>query len=345
MKTILQLEKLFDDASQAVARATSEETRNRATKDLKRVALQLATAKARIEMRAEEEEEEEEKSEEDSADDEEEEEKASSKKADDEPKKPLMKKSVKAEKADDEGDDADSDDGDSGDAEEEEEEKYEEGEEEEEKADDEDDDSASSDSDDSDADSDMGEEEEEKAMLSAKSGLYTPKSLYQLAKRITGKNGVSQVFGALDALGLQKGVNEKLNARIKKLEAGNRAEKVNAMLVQARREGKINKAAMSSLREQGMRDPKWLKGHLDVLPARVRTLEEGVAEGKSYAGNAKDETSTKKGQELIESQGLNDEQKRMLTAMSAGTGQDLDDFVESMNKTRQRLRVVGGKGK
>lgn len=95
------------------------------------------------------------------------------------------------------------------------------------------------------------------------------------ARRATGQRNVKAIVGALQAMPARLKSADKVVAKVEKLEAANRRSSVNAMLNEAKRAGKVTPAQMSSLREQGMKDPRWLKGHLAVLPRVVRSKEAG----------------------------------------------------------------------
>ena len=114
-------------------------------------------------------------------------------------------------------------------------------------------------------------------MLSAKSGLYTADRLYRLGKQITGKSKLQDVFTALAGIGDRVKEGDKLRGRVVKLENEARSARVDGMLAKARREGRVTKPQIASLRTQGMRDPKWLRLHLATLPKLVTTLEDGAA--------------------------------------------------------------------
>lgn len=116
------------------------------------------------------------------------------------------------------------------------------------------------------------------AALGGKSGLYTSDRLFRLAKQVTGKSDIAEVFGALDAIGQRAKNHDKIQARLASLEKEQRAAKVDKMLRTARSEGRVSSKQGTSLRAQGMKDPKWLRGHLSTLPKLVRTTVEGHEE-------------------------------------------------------------------
>lgn len=84
------------------------------------------------------------------------------------------------------------------------------------------------------------------------------------ARRATGQRNTKAIVGALQAMPARLKSADKVVAKVEKLEADNRRTRVNSMLDKAKRQGKVTPAEMSSLREQGLKDPQWLKGHLAV---------------------------------------------------------------------------------
>lgn len=124
-----------------------------------------------------------------------------------------------------------------------------------------------------------GEEdaEEAKAFYSAKTGLYTPQRLVRLCQQVTGKKGIREMFGSLDAMGIRVKSAVKTEKRLARLEGENRKNRVEKMLAQAKRDGKITRAQVDNLRAKGMADPKFLKGFLADLPKIIRTVDDGPA--------------------------------------------------------------------
>ncbi len=117
-----------------------------------------------------------------------------------------------------------------------------------------------------------------KAFASGKAGsIYSPSRMLRLARQVTGVKGgsVREVFGALEGLGKRLSSADAVKGRVAKLEQQSRAQRVDGMLAKAKAAGKISPPEMASLRAKGMSDPKWLKGHLGVLPKRIRTVAEG----------------------------------------------------------------------
>lgn len=135
------------------------------------------------------------------------------------------------------------------------------------------------------------EEEEEKAISKAYAAadkafakavrddpgllLRRPSALLREAMKATGQGGASATMGALSGLRATIRAQEKTAERVGKLETESRETRVNNMLAKAARAGKVTRAEVTSLKAQGMKDPAWLKGHLAILPAKVRTTEDG----------------------------------------------------------------------
>ena len=203
--------------------------------------------------------------------------------------------------ADDDSDDSDDDDSDDGD-----------------------------DEDDSDDDEDDDEEEDEeeeekaaKAFVGSKKGAYTPKSLFQLAQKITGKKGASEVFGALTAIQSRVENAEKVEARLGKLENSGRKSKVDALISDARKAGKLTKKMIPALRAQGMKDFKFLKAHLAALPKLVRDHDEEFVPGMSEGGAPTGAPDTAAQLAMMSKGGhLNKDQEKILNAAMANLGED-----------------------
>lgn len=173
------------------------------------------------------------------------------------------KKTKKVEETEERSDDEDE--------EEEESAEEEESEEEEQRMDDDEDDD-----DDDDSSVSTGSSVDEKAeatFLSSKSGLQTPARLLRLCKQVTGKENIGEVFGALDAMGIRLKSAAKTEKRVAKLELINTKTKVNALLAKAKDDGRVSPAQVQALREQGMKDPSWLKGYLATLAPKVNQDE------------------------------------------------------------------------
>ena len=293
--SLLKLQKERDDALKAVASAESDKARTKALGDLDKASLALAAFQTRIEaakkVKTVKKEERYEEEE------------------DDEPKKPAEEEEEEDGSSSDSSDSSDSSSDDS--YSEEEEEKAEEEEEEAEE------------------ESEEEEEEKAKALLGSKSSAYSFMNLFALGQRITGKKGVREVFGALDAIDVRLKAAAELEKRVDKLEARQRKERVDALLSSARRDGKITQDAIASLKIKGLSDPRWLKAHLEALPKRVRTLDEGPATGQAFDGG-------KDGEERrsahLSAQDLSSEQRKMIEAMCNGTGKTFDEFLAEMNK-------------
>lgn len=322
MATLLQLQKRRDDALAAVKSAKSEDVRDKALEALAVAKHDLDSFKSTLDSKTIKTVKKEERyEEEDESEDEEEDEGA-------EPKKPM---------SDDDGDDDDDDDDD---------------------GDDDDDDSDDSEEDE-DADEDEEEDEEEdededeearaSALAAAKSVLVSAKksgdkalisnaraafkSIKSVIKhsrsfsaevaKVTGRKSRKGSVGALSALKATAASTAKLSADVARIKSQKRREKVDSMLADARRDGKVAKAQVAALRAQGIKDPKWLRGYIDTLPKRVRLIEDGAMQGKDGEKSAAS----------IETQGLNAEQRKAIEQMAQSAGQSFDEFMADMNKT------------
>lgn len=106
-----------------------------------------------------------------------------------------------------------------------------------------------------------------------------------------------------------------------------RASRVESLLGKARRSGKIAATEKKTLRSDAMKNGvAWLKAHLSVRPKMVRSVKEGVREGKAGKASAS-----------LDSQSMSDEQKKIVQTLAADSGKTFDEFVADMNKTRKGL--------
>lgn len=178
------------------------------------------------------------------------------------------------------------------------------------------------------------EEERAAALLTAKSGLHTHARLFRLCQQVTGQKGVKETFGALDAMGVRMKAAEKLESRLNRLEGENKRGKVDSMLKTAKREGRVTPAQYESLRAQGMKDIKWLKGYLATLPKQVRNSDEAILPHADAAGNVVG--------------GLTSEQQKIMMAASQNltpaeraAGIDPAKFAAKVHETHNRKASNG----
>jgi ClpP class serine protease len=163
-------------------------------------------------------------------------------------------------------------------------------------SDDDDKDDDDGDDDDDDDDEDDDDEEMAAAVATARKavlGAATPKarkramskyealvsagsSILNVARKVTGQKSAKAVIGALEGMGRAQ---ETILKRQDKLERKSRRSDVREMVRSARTQGKISKAEVESLTQAGMSNPQWLKGHLAVLPKRIRSESDGPLNG------------------------------------------------------------------
>lgn len=107
--------------------------------------------------------------------------------------------------------------------------------------------------------------------------LSSPTFLLRYARKATSQQSIAGVMGALGGLSESIKHNSKVEARMAKLEAANRATKVDAILAKARASGRVVvDAHRSALRAEGIKQgTKWLSGHVATLPKLVRTEVDG----------------------------------------------------------------------
>jgi signal peptide peptidase SppA len=147
---------------------------------------------------------------------------------------------------------------------------------------DEDEDEGEDEDDDEDDDEEEEEEESAKALLQHQG--RKAKALLASAKRLTGQKSVNGILGALDAIGVRLSAAAKTEERVKKLEVQSRREKVDALIKAAKRDGRVSPSMAASLAAAGMKDPRWLKGHLAQLPKLVRSDKESIAPALNASG-------------------------------------------------------------
>lgn len=88
---------------------------------------------------------------------------------------------------------------------------------------------------------------------------------------LTGKTNRSEVLGVLAGMPKLKETNDRL-ARV---EHSNRLTRVKSMLAKAKEEGRVRPGEhYKSLKAMGLKDVKWLRAHLETLPAMVTTDED-----------------------------------------------------------------------
>lgn len=135
------------------------------------------------------------------------------------------------------------------------------------------------------------EEEEEKAIAKAYDAadkafakvvnndpallLRRPSALAREARKATAQTSVSGAMGALSGFRSAAKAQERLAAKVENVAREQRETKINGYLAAALKDGKITRAEVQSLKAKGMDDPQWLKGHLAILPKKVRTKDDG----------------------------------------------------------------------
>lgn len=365
--SLLALTARVTAARAAVTKATTEKARETAMADLEGATRDLALAQVQSKtVKHVTKEERYEEADDESAEEEE---------KDDEPKKPM------AEDSSDSDASGSSDSGSSDSLEDEEEEAEESGS------------SGSSGSDDSSADEEDEDEEEddeddeeakEKAVsslsalyraakksgnkalaASAKSAFHAakramrPKALTRLSvlagalQQATGKKSTRAQLGALAALAANQKTIKELGDEVKALKVDKRRGRVDTMLRQARKDGKITSKERDSLRADGLKlGTKWLKAHLDGR-AKVRTTREGGRAGAEVPASVSEEVRRSapkqpvvedKAMTAYDLSNLNEDQKKILEmSRQFSGGVEAESFLESMNKNlaRRRARTPG----
>jgi Mu-like prophage I protein len=379
MKTLLQLTKERDDAVKALAKAKTSAERKAATAAVEKASDELAELKAKMGARragaaatatattatsarpapvpspaA---------SDDDDDDDDDEEEEEESEESDDEPRKPM-----EDDDGDDDDDDDDGDDDDDDDDEEEEEEESDDDddddseEEEEERSEEEEEDKARAEALDSlrsvlrsartsgDAKAIKAAKKHSRAVKAALAVSGRARSKYRQLRtavsQATGRKGLSAMVGAVAGLANAKVTEEKNAKQIAKLRSQARRRRIGSMLAKAVSQGKIVDAQIPNLREQGMKDPKFLKAFLSVQPKLVTTTGDRPRKGRSLTTGELEGTAGSGGNRpppiaqgrtnyTIDS--LDPQQRSYLEASAAAAGKTLEEYVKAMNDLSSRL--------
>ena len=206
------------------------------------------------------------------------------------------------EEEDDEDDDDDDDDDDSDDEEDSEEEESEEEESEE------------------DAEEEEVEEKKAKSKKMKQASDLSLKSLVKIANsaiRATGKNEPSEVCGSLDGMSSRLSKTTKVEARLAKIEGESRKVKIKNLLEQAQKDGRVTPFQAKGLFEQGMKDPKWLKGYLDSQPKQSNDLSIPDLNGMP---------------DSFDQQNLSRDQQKMLQQAANSAGMSVEQYQEQIKK-------------
>jgi signal peptide peptidase SppA len=191
--------------------------------------------------------------------------------------------------------------------------------------DDDGDDDESDDDDDGDEESAEDEKKEKAAArasaLPASLSRKNVERLYATARKATGKVDISEVCGALEGMTSARPKRDDLEARLAKMEADKKRERVKAMLDKAKTDGKITKVEANGLYPQGVKDPKWLKGYLSELPKRFHSVEDGGFQGKV------DEDA-----QSLDAQNLPADKKRIIEEAAMSAGMSVEDYTKQLQK-------------
>ena len=163
------------------------------------------------------------------------------------------------------------------------------------------------------------DEKKSKSLLHSKSGLYTHDRLFRHCKELTGKSDVVEVFGALSALHEQAKMGRKLAKRTARLETLQRGSVIDKLLSAARREGRLTKNELPTMRADAMeKGPKWLKSRLELRPKLVRTSE--------------DAATFEHGQVVASTTGLTPDQLRMAEMSARADGVPAEKRIEEISQ-------------
>jgi phage I-like protein len=125
----------------------------------------------------------------------------------------------------------------------------------------------------------MGDDEEEKA---AKPGASLTKaakaaSILAFARKLTGKQSVDAVMGAMQAMADTHRRGGKLAAEVATLKADAQAAKISSLIATGMKAGKLAPSQKAWARSQS---PASLQAYLDAAPKMVHTVEDEHTEAK-----------------------------------------------------------------
>ena len=186
--------------------------------------------------------------------------------------------------------------------------------------------------------------ESKKALLA--NGGRRAVELFDALRSVTGQRSVAGVLGAVSALKPALDARSNESSRLAKLEQENRRVKVDSALKAARMAGKITKAESQSLAAVGMKDFKWLKGHLAMLPEKVRserTQVVGSFESAQPPSAARQRAMMNGGRDL------SPDDRIRVAAMSGASKAEIavwDEISESIERRNAEREAAnrGGKG-
>lgn len=190
------------------------------------------------------------------------------------------------------------------------------------------DEEADEDAEDEDADEEAEDEEsEEEAKANAakslarlahpKRGAARVEALFRAVAKVTKRTKLDEQLGALAGLESRIAKSASADARLAKLEAARRSDRVNALLSAALKKGQITPGQVEHLRAKS---PKWLKGYLASLPVNkpVRTVEDGARAPRAVEGQ---------GPELSIAT-MSEDERKMYQASADSLGISLDKYLE-----------------
>ena len=187
-----------------------------------------------------------------------------------------------------------------------------------------------------------GEEEEEEEKKAVSRSALTEHNgrkamaLLNAAKKATGAKSLSGVLGALSGLPQRIGQSDATAARLAQLEK----DKVMSMLEAATADGRITPAQVKSLAAKGLDDVEWLKGHLAVLPKRVRNKTEAIVGGHTAAPTLAQQRAAMGG----DTSSMNDQQKMLLAASMGLTPEEKAVWDEHEGKAAAKWNGNFGLG-
>jgi hypothetical protein len=180
-------------------------------------------------------------------------------------------------------------------------------EEDEDDADDADDDGDDDGDDDDDDDGDDAEDEADEKKAAA--------ALYRDLSRATGKRGRGAIMGMVQAA-------LDSHKHVAKLSTEMRSMKVDKMISEGRKSGKIEKSLVAFCRDMGMRSPKQLKTYLEQKSPSVRTTDEAPRLPREFAAAVAEAgvSLTPEQGAIARTMGMDPDAIKRVAAMTNGSG-------------------------
>jgi len=132
--------------------------------------------------------------------------------------------------------------------------------------------------------------------LRGAAALRSPSRVARYAKKATGAKSLDDALGALSAMPVRSAATAKLEAKVDRIEATTKRDRINVIIAEAKAEGRAgatSREGRDSMRALGAQmGPRFLRGHVATLPIAARTnarLPNSDAPGGSGAPSNEDQ--------------------------------------------------------